>query len=668
MLIQMAESWASENGRPDLADKVRQLLDILKNTEQDTEVCELIQLILRMRTLPNSSGVSEANAAAAAALTASAKAKRKSKGKGTSLTWDEANLLEESEGVSVASSNDDGSNKKERKMAKRTKVQDEESALDEQIMRNNVNKQRMTMDEKTQQKNKRNTASEGNKLRKDSEGGEEDAGEAINNNRQNRKNKGKITGEDDTEDAETKTNKLSANDAKSDDKSHPTARRGRNKGQCQPSSTLTDPSSSTTTLLQGDENTRVASSGVGSTSVGGSLGEDGSSETTDQLQQQLEAKMIDHWTYLNSSVVNGEDAAARAAQRRARNNNRRVCSRSSSRALAMRKSMERDLSEEDAADIPQDDPEPVPTIVPPVITSAKDISRDIIDVLRYSRDEAKKELYTQKILEAVGLGNVSDDSDESCCSNSGGKPRLQHQPRRKGSACIILKDFLQTIVPSTAAHGVLYGDVDYMIVDDEGVRYFESASGFASRRNSRFDIRQSLSQRESTERETAGPMPNPWVDVGPRHQLPSGASTSAAGSRRTSIIDDFRKRLAFQDQDASTSVYYQPPSPRSRSRERPPPHGRHSTTSVPISRSNSGYITPIHSRGTSVSRRSSLVDTELSLSIAAAAAAATMGRKRSVLSQQASSDQLLPPLGSSLGGSSSPRRSFSNRNSFDLNY
>lgn len=648
----MAESWASDNGRPDLADKVRQLLDILKNTEQDTEVCELIQLILRMRTLPNSNGVSEANAAAAAALTASAKAKRKGKGKGASLTWDEPYLMEESEGVSAASSTDDGSHKKERKMAKRTKAQNED-----------------TMEEKMQQKNKRNAAGEG-KLRngRGEEGdNDDDDEEAVNNNKHNRKNKVKVTGQDDDDESvETKNNKSSVNAAaaaatEGDDKSHPLSRRaGRNKGQVQPFTELTTPS------LQGEENSHLASSELGSTSVGGLEGEDGSSEMTDQLQQQLQAKMIDHWTYLNSSVVNGEDAAARAAQRRARNNNRRVCSRSSSRALAMRKSMERDLSEEDAADIPQDDPEPVPTIVPTVITSAKDISRDVIDVLRYSRDEAKKELYTQKILEAVGLGNVSDDSDESCCSNSGGKqagPRL-NQPRRKGSACIILKDFLQTIVPSTAAHGVLYGDVDYMIVDDEGVRYFESASGFASRRNSRFDIRQSLSQRESTERESAGPMPNPWVDVGPRHQLPSGASTSAAGSRRTSIIDDFRKRLAFQDQDASASVHYQPPSPRSRSRERPPPHGRHSTTSVPISRSNSGYITPIHSRGTSVSRRSSLIDTELSLSIAAAAAAATMGRKRSVLSQQASSDQLMPPV----GGSSSRRRSFSNRNSFDSNY
>ena len=604
-----------ENGRPDLAGKVRQMLDILKNTEQDEEICELIQMILRMKTMPNE--VIEANPATAAALRNAG-----IKNKTTAAEFD---------AVGTASSSD---GRKERKMAKRSQQKQDE---DDEGLNNNK------WDDKTQLKNKKNAQL--------LQGEGDDDEEGMQTKLKKKKKGSRVQINDDlltttttmtttTSYQETLSNKSSFSRAVT--AAHDISG-GDSVGQGQ---TGGDPSSIFTTEDLAEKNKRLKLA----TNLSSSLPSGGADQATSPSILNGEAKMIDQWSYLNSSVILGEDASRR------RRGNRRVSSRSSSRALEMRMSMERDLSEEDAADIPEDD-DPVVTIVPPVITSAKDISRDVIDVLRYSCDKAKKELYTQKILEAVGLG-ASDDSDDSASSS---KPPIHHH-LRKGSACIILKDFLQTIVPSNAAHGVLVGDVDYMIVDDEGVRYFESASGFASRRNSRFDIRQSQSQRASSERETTGPLPNPWADVGPRSWAdvgprPSGAlSSSGPGSRRMSI-DEFRKRLVVHDQEAGSSNYHTPSRSRDRSRERPPPHGRHSTTSVPISRSNSGYITPL-SRGPS--RRSSLVDTELSLQIAAAAAAATMGRKRSVLMQQTSSDQLLPPISSS-------RRSAS-RSSFDSIY
>lgn len=297
-----------------------------------------------------------------------------------------------------------------------------------------------------------------------------------------------------------------------------------------------------------------------------------------------ESKMIDRWSYLNTS----EDAALRrnggidgSLKRRSRgsgssSNPRRVSSRSSS-------FLHMDLSEEDDLELSQSSPADGP--IPEVITSAKDISRDVIDTLRYSRDAAKKEEYTQQILNAL---------------NPGGS--------RKGSACIILKDFLQTIVPQEAAHNVLIGEIDYMVVDDEGVRYFESASGFASRRNSRYDIKQAVRSRSGS-RDNAidqigGPLP--WADVGPRR---------GSNSNRRMSIDEFRKKL--QEQDSIVD-----PRPAG-SKERPL---RHSVASVPISRSNSGFIPAILSNNSSSSsRRASLA---LDCDLAIQAANAILGRKR----------------------------------------
>lgn len=303
-------------------------------------------------------------------------------------------------------------------------------------------------------------------------------------------------------------------------------------------------------------------------------------------------------------------------------NPRRVTSRSSSRLFA-----DMDLSEETGDESEIQDPVVVNSVgpdgisvIPNVITSAKDISREVIDTLRYSRDEAKKEYYTQKILEAVGLvsqsapRSPSDESEGSRGSgiNTNGQPGTRNTSRSRkcssaASACIILKDFLQTIVPQEAAHNVLIGDIDYMVIDDEGVRYFESAMGFASRRNSRFDIRQAATARsrsgsqDHSADDSSGPWP--WADVGPR-------------SRRASI-DEFRKRLLEQDATVTKT--------RSPSRERPNlPHGRHSVAAFPLSRTSSGFIPQMKSGS---SRRGSLAE---DYAMTAAASAAVLGRKRKV--------------------------------------
>lgn len=280
---------------------------------------------------------------------------------------------------------------------------------------------------------------------------------------------------------------------------------------------------------------------------------------------------------LKNLLNNGEDAALKRMNgnnRRRRGAGRRVTSRSSSRSFVdIGDLSEEEYSESLTATMTEDAREP--EYIPEIITSAKDISREVIDTLRYSRDAAKKELFTQQILEALNPGS-----------------------RKGSSACIILKDFLQTIVPQEAAHNVLVGDIDYMVVDDEGVRYFESASVFASRRNSRFDIRQS-SRSNSTGREPSAEGPWPWADVGPR----------ATNKNRRMSIDEFRKKL--QEQDKSLEP-------------RAVPHGRHSVAGyVPISRSNSGFI-PQLSSPISTSRRASILSDDLAIQ----AATAVIGRKR----------------------------------------
>ena len=273
---------------------------------------------------------------------------------------------------------------------------------------------------------------------------------------------------------------------------------------------------------------------------------------------------------------------------------RRVQSRSSSRLC-----IPVDLCEEDELEststlpthIINEDALPA-CAIPPVITSARDISKDVIDTLRYSNDDSLKDFYTQKILEAVG------------CAPSASPENEEHQPSsstcrwRKESACIILKDFLQTIVPREAARSVLVGQVDYMIIDDDGVRYFESASGFASRRNSRYDIRLGQRSASSSRRNSRDDSlydaggPYPWADVAPH------------GTGRRVSIDEFRRKM--HDGDA-----YGTEGRRSRaaSTER---HGRqrHSFAGFgpgpgPMSgRSSSGYSTPVDAR----SRRGSVDD------------------------------------------------------------
>ena len=280
---------------------------------------------------------------------------------------------------------------------------------------------------------------------------------------------------------------------------------------------------------------------------------------------------------------------------------RRVQSRSSSRLCIPINLCEEDELESASAipaQIINDDALPVYGI-PPVISSAKDISKDVIDTLRYSNDESLKEFYSQKILEAVGCApSHSPERDEQPTANRS----------RKGSACIILKDFLQTIVPRDAAHSVLVGEIDYMIIDDDGVRYFESASGFASRRSSRYDIRlgqrsASSSRRNSRDDSTydlAGPYP--WADVAPH------------GTGRRFSIDEFRKKMLDSDTHGMEGRRSRAASTERHSRQ------RHSIAGfVPniIGRSTSGYSTPVDAR----SRRGSVEDVGIF---------SAMGRKRKV--------------------------------------
>lgn len=286
---------------------------------------------------------------------------------------------------------------------------------------------------------------------------------------------------------------------------------------------------------------------------------------------------------------------------------RRVQSRSSSRLC-----IPVDLCEEDElesasaipAQIINDDALPN-CIIPPVISSAKDISKDVIDTLRYSNDDSLKEFYTQKILEAVG------------CAPSNSPERDDHPPisrSRKESACIILKDFLQTIVPRDAAHSVLVGEIDYMIIDDDGVRYFESASGFASRRSSRYDIRQSQRSASSSRRNSrddsiydpAGPYP--WADVAPH------------GSGRRVSIDEFRKKMFEGDALGMEGRRSRAASTERHSRQR---HSFAGFAPNSIGRSSSGYSTPVAAR----SRRGSVDDVGIFSAIGAMGA---MGRKRKV--------------------------------------
>ncbi|KZS09352.1 MAM domain-containing glycosylphosphatidylinositol anchor protein 1 [Daphnia magna] len=396
-----------------------------------------------------------------------------------------------------------------------------------------------------------------------------------------------------------------------------------------------------------------------------------------------ESKLVDKWQYLNGPVENNNNSGGRLRKISAeRRHPRRVTSRSSSFARNM------DLSEEasDDPDIDEsglgvnasprvfDPSNPIPT----VINSAKDISHYVIDTLRYSRDEAKKEYYTQKILEAVGLSysgpRSSSNESEDGWKSSPASRKSSNNPSRKtshnspASACIILKDFLQTIVPAEAAHNVLIGQIDYMIIDDEGVRYFESAHGFASRRNSRYDIRLAAQETLKANRSRSGSVeptnnaineeaaaaqgPWPWADVGPR-------------SRRASI-DEFRKRLLEQDASISNKTR------RSSSRERPPsgsfhsihqPHGRHSVAAFPLSRnSSSGYVSPMASAR---SRRGSLAEDYCALYglNAAGAANAALMRKRKVGTAGS-----MDGATSSISSSSTSRSKRFSQASFDESY
>lgn len=393
-----------------------------------------------------------------------------------------------------------------------------------------------------------------------------------------------------------------------------------------------------------------------------------------------ESKLVDKWQYLNGPVENNNNSGRLRKISAERRHPRRVTSRSSSFARNM------DLSEE-ASDDPDVDESGLgvnaaPRVfdpsnpIPMVINSAKDISHYVIDTLRYSRDEAKKEYYTQKILEAVGLpyagprssSNESEDGWKSTppSRKSSNNPSRKTSNNSPASACIILKDFLQTIVPADAAHNVLIGQIDYMIIDDEGVRYFESAHGFASRRNSRYDIRLAAQETLKANRSRSGSVeptnsaineeaaqgPWPWADVGPR-------------SRRASI-DEFRKRLLEQDATISTKTR------RSSSRERPPsgsfhsihqPHGRHSVAAFPLSRnSSSGYVSPMASAR---SRRGSLAEDYCALYglNAAGAASAALMRKRKVGTAGS-----MDGTSSSISSSSSVRTKRFSQASFDESY
>lgn len=304
------------------------------------------------------------------------------------------------------------------------------------------------------------------------------------------------------------------------------------------------------------------------------------------------SKLIDGWRYLHRATNGPQDADGSPTTpppvdieatppARPRKFSRRVTSRSNSTRLQM--SLEMNLSEEDSfyLEDENDSSGKGSSDVPTVITSAKDISRDVIDTLRYSRDEKMKAYYTKKILEAVGLDEKGTD-------------RSRKSSATTVSACIILKDFLQTIVPAEAAHGVLIGGIDYMVIDDEGVRYFESASGFASRRNSRYDIRQAARSRSSSHDRSEEAGPWPWADVGPKQH-----------PRRMSI-DEFRRRL--HEQDNSASSHFAPLARSASSAEvavkASNVHGRHSVASLPATRRSSGYTTPLDLPR----RRSSLVD------------------------------------------------------------
>jgi len=363
------------------------------------------------------------------------------------------------------------------------------------------------------------------------------------------------------------------------------------------------------------------SPGAGGCDVNASAGDDNAG-LADGSPTDLAKSLTDNWSYmwgkngkasdiLEGKLSPGEETPPSGALKRRAGRGRKVTSRSSSFMLMCSEDMEEENDESLAASAAAESAVSSKStgsakasdcpLIPKVISSAKDIPKEVIDTLRYSSDETKRELYTQRLLEAIGCSMQSESAENSESSSADGKsiPRS-----RRSSACIILKDFLQTIVPHDAAHNVLVGDIDYMIVDDEGVRYFESASGFASRRSSRYDIRQTQRSRSSSTDQA--PEVWPWADVGP----------SQAGKLRRISIDEFRKRMITSDVDPPPLV----PLPRSASGDRVSQRrpGRHSTSSVPISRSSSsvpisrsssGYVTPISGMGAvHRSRRGSIDD------------------------------------------------------------
>lgn len=110
------------------------------------------------------------------------------------------------------------------------------------------------------------------------------------------------------------------------------------------------------------------------------------------------------------------------------------------------------------------------------VTSSKDIPKEIFEQIRKDKDEAER--FMSKLPHELFQAIVADERCggeliTSLKTGSAGWSAKEIEKFKKGMAVVVAKDDIEAVIPKHHARSIYYGIMPYLLIDEEGFKFFE---------------------------------------------------------------------------------------------------------------------------------------------------------------------------------------------------
>ncbi|RXG72657.1 hypothetical protein Avbf_07855 [Armadillidium vulgare] len=110
------------------------------------------------------------------------------------------------------------------------------------------------------------------------------------------------------------------------------------------------------------------------------------------------------------------------------------------------------------------------------VASSKDIPKEIFEQIKEDKEEAEKfmaKLPNELFSAIMGDERCGGQFLKSLGADKTGKASREMDKFRKGMAVVIAKDNVQAVIPRIYARSIYYGIMPYLLIDEEGFKFFE---------------------------------------------------------------------------------------------------------------------------------------------------------------------------------------------------